>query len=141
MDTGVQLGRRFRALKLWMILRSYGARQLRAHLSRHIALARMFAEQVDNHPDFERLAPVPFSVVCFRWHPKQRHDSDESCDRANAELCDAVNATGEVLLSTTRVRGRLALRVAIGHLRTTEAHVQHAWELLQQHASTITESQ
>ncbi len=69
MDTGVQLGRRFRALKLWMILRMYGARTIREHLARHIDLARQLAGWIDDHPDFERLAPVPLSVVCFRWRP------------------------------------------------------------------------
>src|SRR5262249_33641766 len=69
MDTGVQMGRRFRALKLWMILRSYGARAIRERLAEHIRLAGRFASWVDAHPDFERLAPVPFSVVCFRWNP------------------------------------------------------------------------
>ena len=72
MDTGIQLGRRFRSLKLWMILRSFGARAIREHLARHIALAQQFAAWVDAHPDFERLAPVPFSVVCFRWNPEGR---------------------------------------------------------------------
>src|SRR5207249_123646 len=66
MDTGVQLGRRFRSLKLWMILRSFGARALRARLAEHIRLAQELASWIDAHPDFERLAPVPFSVVCFR---------------------------------------------------------------------------
>ena len=69
MDTGVQLGRRFRALKLWMILRSFGARAIREHLSAHIRLAQELAGWIDAHPDFERMAPVPFSVVCFRWKP------------------------------------------------------------------------
>src|SRR5262249_7247697 len=67
MDTGVQLGRRFRSLKLWMILRSYGAKRLRALLDEHIRLAAELASWIDAHPDFERLAPVPLSVVCFRW--------------------------------------------------------------------------
>src|SRR5207249_2678314 len=67
MDTGIQLGRRFRSLKLWMILRSFGARSIREHLSRHIDLAQQLAGWIDAHPSFERLAPTPFSVVCFRW--------------------------------------------------------------------------
>src|SRR5262245_45016986 len=110
MDTGVQLGRRFRALKLWMILRSFGARGLREHLARHIALAREFASWVDTHPDFERLAPVPFSVVCFRWKPanaaiRLKPDSADTLDQANEALLARVNNTGEVFLSHTRVRG------------------------------------
>lgn len=129
MDTGVQLGRRFRALKLWFVLRSYGARGIREHISRHIELARTFASWVDDHPDFERLAPVPFSVVCFRWNPRGTR-SDADLDRANERLMDRVNRTGEAFLSHTRIDGRLALRMAIGHERTTEDHVRRAWTLL-----------
>jgi aromatic-L-amino-acid decarboxylase len=129
MDTGVQLGRRFRALKLWFVLRSYGARGIREHLSRHIELARTFASWVDDHPDFERLAPVPFSVVCFRWNPRGTR-SDADLDRANERLMDRVNRTGDAFLSHTRIDGRLALRMAIGHERTTEEHVRRAWTLL-----------
>jgi aromatic-L-amino-acid decarboxylase len=135
MDTGVQLGRRFRALKLWIILRSFGAREIREHLSGHIELAQRFAGWVDAHPDFERLAPVPFSVVCFRWKPARSVLPDEELDAANARLVEAVNRTGEVFLSPARVNGRVALRVAIGHLRTREEHVRRAWELLLEHAA------
>ncbi len=135
MDTGIQLGRRFRALKLWMILRSFGARQIRERLADHIHLAQQFASWVDAHPDFERLAPVPFSVVCFRWNPASRSLSEAALDAANDRLMEAVNATGDVFLSHTRVKGRLALRMAIGHLRTTEQHVRRAWDLLRQHAA------
>ncbi|MCC7416605.1 MAG: amino acid decarboxylase [Acidobacteria bacterium] len=133
MDTGFQLGRRFRALKLWMILRSFGARAIRRHLSRHIAIARSFGAWVDAHPDFERVAPVPLSVVCFRWNPSVPAGSGlppEGLDDANERLVDAVNSTGEVFLTHTRLRGRIAIRLAVGHLDTTEAHVRRAWELL-----------
>ena len=122
MDTGIQLGRRFRALKLWMILRHFGAEGLRAHLAEHMRLARRFAEWVDASDRFERVAPVPFSVVCFRL----RGGSDDD----HARLLDAVNATGEVFLSHTKLDGRFVLRLAIGNLHTTERHVARAWELL-----------
>ena len=134
MDTGIQLGRRFRALKLWMILRSFGAREIRAHLARHIHLAQQLASWVDDHPDFERLAPVPFSVVCFRWKPAGVPLSDAELDARNEALVERINRTGEVFFSHTRLRGRLALRIAIGHLRTDESHVRHAWELLMREA-------
>ena len=130
MDTGIQLGRRFRALKLWMILRSFGAREIRAHLATHIDLAQQFAAWVDAHPDFERLAPVPFSVVCFRWNPAGPDRPAAELNAANQRLLDDVNATGEVFLSHTRIGGHIALRVAIGNLKTTERHVRRAWELL-----------
>jgi len=122
MDTGIQLGRRFRALKLWMILRHFGAAGLRAHLAEHMRLARQFAAWVDASDRFERVAPVPFSVVCFRL----RRGSDEE----HARLLDAVNASGDVFLSHTKLDGRFVLRLAIGNLQTTERHVARAWELL-----------
>ena len=141
MDTGVQLGRRFRALKLWMVLRSLGARAIREHLAEHIRLAQVLAGWIDAHPDFERMAPVPFSVVCFRWKPAASSGAvpwnEAALDAANEKLVDVVNQTGEVFLSHTRLRGRIALRIAIGHLRTTEQHVRRAWDLLQQHAEAL----
>jgi aromatic-L-amino-acid decarboxylase len=132
MDTGVQLGRRFRALKLWMVLRSFGARGIREHLTRHIELARLFASWIDGHAEFERLAPVPFSVVCFRWKPDGL--GEREVDRANERLLSALNGTGEVFLSHTRIREHVALRMAIGHLQTRDEHVRRAWALIQAHA-------
>jgi aromatic-L-amino-acid decarboxylase len=131
MDTGIQLGRRFRALKLWFVLRSYGARGVREYVAQTILLAQQLAHWIDDHPDFERLAPVPFSVVCFRWAPRGDTRSPSELDAANEAMLAAVNATGEAFLSHTRINGRLALRIAIGHERTTEAHVQRTWRLVQ----------
>ncbi len=130
MDTGIQLGRRFRSLKLWMILRSFGARTIRDALNGHIQLAQQLAAWVDAHPDFERLAPVPFSVVCFRWKPAGRPMSPENLDAANERLIDMINQNGDVFLSHTKLREGFALRLAIGHLQTTERHVRRAWDLL-----------
>jgi aromatic-L-amino-acid/L-tryptophan decarboxylase len=137
MDTGIQLGRRFRALKLWAVLRHFGAEGIRQALEQHIALARRFAEWVDADPLFERLAPVPFSVVCFRARPPALAAAD-ALDAFNERLIDSVNATGEVFLSHTRVRGAFALRLAVGHLSTTERHVARAWALLREHADQLT---
>ncbi|MGE3276574.1 MAG: aspartate aminotransferase family protein [Vicinamibacterales bacterium] len=132
MDTGVQLGRRFRALKLWMVLRHFGAEGIRRHLAEHMRLARLFADWVDQDPDMDRLAPVPFSVVCFRLHPAHARDTMTEADieALNQRAMDAVNAGGEIFLSHTRLDGRFTLRLAIGHLETTETHVRRAYELL-----------
>ena len=130
MDTGIQLGRRFRALKLWFVLRSFGARGIRDHLARHIELAQHLASWIDADPNFERLAPVPFSVVCFRWKPVATTATEEELDRANERLMNLVNETGEAFISHTRIHGRLALRIAIGHERTREEHVRRIWGLL-----------
>ena len=134
MDTGIQLGRRFRALKLWMVLRHFGAEGLRDRLAEHIRLARLFASWVDASSTFERLAPVPFSVVCFRALPPDGATDEASIDTHNEQLLDAVNRSGEIFVSHTRLHGRFAIRLAIGNLHTTEAHVARAWELLQEHS-------
>ena len=129
MDTGIQLGRRFRALKLWMVLRYFGAAGIRQRLEAHVDLARLFAGWVDNTPGWDRLAPVPFSVVCFR-HRLAGTDDEAALERHNAAIMDAVNASGEAFLSHTKLDGRFVLRLAIGNIRTRERHVRRAWELL-----------
>lgn len=130
MDYTIQLGRRFRALKLWMVLRAFGASGLQEMIRRHIALAQEFASWVDEDPDFERVAPVPFSTVCFRARP--RGVAEEAWDGFNERLLEAVNASGEAYLSHTRLRGRFVLRLAIGHLRTERRHVERCWKLLRE---------
>ena len=134
MDMGIPLGRRFRALKLWMVLRSFGRHGIRSHLARHIDLARQFAGWVDKHPEFTRVAPVPFSVVCFRWTPRAE---DATVNRLNAALLDGVNHSGDVFLSHTVVDGQYVLRLAIGHERTTIAHIARAWALVQEQAQRL----
>ena len=131
MDTGIQLGRRFRALKLWMVMRHFGANGLRARLSEHMRLARLFAAWVDGSVEFERLAPVPFSVVCFRAR------ADHDVDAFNERLLEALNSTGEMFISHTRLHDEYALRLAIGNLRTTEVHVRDAWKLIQEQAKRL----
>lgn len=138
MDTGVQLGRRFRALKLWMVMRHFGADGIRARLAEHMRLARLFASWVDAGPDFERLAPVPFSVVCFRAAPQDT--PGDILDALNERVLEGVNASGEIFISHTRLRGQYVLRLAIGNLHTTETHVRRAWELIQEqmrHAASL----
>ena len=137
MDTGIQLGRRFRSLKLWMILRHFGAARLRSILAEHIRLAHEFAARVDADRDFERLAPVPFAVVCFRANPRALNLTRAELDLFNERLLEAVNGTGEVFLSHTKFNGAFAIRIAIGHLRTTGAHTGRAWELLSQHTAAL----
>jgi aromatic-L-amino-acid decarboxylase len=135
MDTGVQLGRRFRALKLWMVLRHFGAAGVRKHLAEHMRLARLFASWIEGSPDFELLAPVPFSVVCFRAKPAATNEVE--LDGLNERLLARVNSTGEVFLSHTRLNELYTIRLAVGHLRTTELHVRRAWELLKRHLEDL----
>jgi aromatic-L-amino-acid decarboxylase len=131
MDYGVPLGRRFRALKLWFVLRYFGCDGLAARVREHIRIANEFARWVDNHPDFERLAPVPLSTVCFRAHPRGM-DTENQLEQLNERLFNAINRTGEAFVSHTRLRGRYAIRVGVSHLRTEEAHIRRAWEVFQQ---------
>jgi aromatic-L-amino-acid decarboxylase len=132
MDYGPALGRRFRALKLWMVLRYFGREGIAARIREHIRLAREFAGWVDAAPGWERLAPVPFSTVVFRYRPEGV--AEEEADRVNERILERVNASGETFLSHTRVRGRFALRVAVGNLRTTERHLREAWARLREAA-------
>jgi aromatic-L-amino-acid decarboxylase len=136
MDTGVQLGRRFRALKLWMVLRYFGAEGLRARLAEHCRLAQLFASWVDADPHFERVAEVPFSVVCFRSRPAGVSD-EAALATHNQSILDAVNASGDVFLSHTKLRGVYVLRLAVCNIRTTEVHVRRAWDLLREHAARL----
>ena len=135
MDYGLQLGRRFRALKLWFVLRHFGAEGVRKRLRAHIELAQAFASWVRDEPDWEVLAPHPLSVVCFRFAPPGVDKAQ--LDALNARLLQAVNATGEVFLSHTKVDGRYALRLAIGNIRTQPSDVKHAWDLLRQEIQTL----
>jgi aromatic-L-amino-acid decarboxylase len=137
MDTGVQLGRRFRALKLWMVLRDFGAQRLREILREHIRLAQQFARHVDAHADFERFAPTPFATVCFRANPRGVTLTPAELDRLNECVLDRVNASGEVFLSHTRLTGAFAIRISIGHLRTSAVHTDRAWELLVEHTAAL----
>lgn len=128
MDYGPQLGRRFRALKLWFVFRYFGVDGLAARLRQHLQLAQEFAQWVDASPDFERLAPTPFSLVCFRAKPRQLLSG--AVVEVNEQLLDTVNRRGKVFLSHTKLDGKFALRLAIGNLRTTREHVRLAWSEL-----------
>lgn len=135
MDYGLQLGRRFRALKLWFVLRHWGAEGIRARLREHVALAQRFAAWVDEAPNWEILAPHPLSVVCFRYRPAGLAEAE--LERINAALLEAANATGEIFISHTKIDGRFALRLAIGNQRTTQSDVEAAWAILKSRAGEI----
>jgi aromatic-L-amino-acid/L-tryptophan decarboxylase len=128
-----QLGRRFRALKLWVQLRWFGLDGLRRRMERHIAMAQAFAGWLDADPAWERVASVPFSTVCFRWNPGTGQ-SDDELDTRNAAIMDAVNRSGEVFLSHTRLDDRYVIRLSVGNIRTEPRHVERAWELLREAA-------
>jgi aromatic-L-amino-acid decarboxylase len=134
MDYGIALGRRFRALKLWFVIRNFGVEGLRSLIREHIRLACRLAEWIDADAEFERLADGQFSTVVFRHRPSGM--APERLNEHNARILEAVNATREVYLSHTRVRGSYALRVAIGNIHTTEVHVRRAFDLVKEAGRT-----
>jgi aromatic-L-amino-acid/L-tryptophan decarboxylase len=131
-DWGIQLGRRFRALKLWFVIRSYGVEGLRALIRRHVALARELAGWVEADPDFELIAPVQFGLVCFRYHPAGK--SEEELDRLNARMLAAVNAGRARHLTHTRLGGRYVVRMVVGQRSTEREDVVAAWESVREAA-------
>ncbi len=130
MDYGIALGRRFRALKLWFVLRYFGAEGLRRRIREHIRIANAFATWVDREPAWETLAPVPFSTVAFRYASAGQSGPEQ--DTQNLAILERVNASGGVFISHTRLRSRVALRLTVGNLRTTEEHVRRTWSILRE---------
>ncbi|MCC7497113.1 MAG: aminotransferase class V-fold PLP-dependent enzyme [Bryobacterales bacterium] len=128
MNYGIQLGRRFRALKLWFVLRSLGREGVSALLRGQIRMAAELAARVEAHPRFELAAPAPFSVVCLRY---------KGTDEQNRRLLEMVNRTHEAYLSHTVLRGRYVIRIAIGNMATSAEDINHAWELLQKTAANL----
>jgi aromatic-L-amino-acid decarboxylase len=129
MEYGVSLGRRFRALKLWMVIRSFGVEGIAARIREHVRLAALFRSWIEADEAFEVAAPTPLSVVCFR--ARFPGAPPPEADVLNQALLEAVNASGEVYLSDTKLHGRTVLRVAVGNIQTEERHLRRALELLQ----------
>jgi aromatic-L-amino-acid decarboxylase len=134
-DWGIPLGRRFRALKLWFVIRSYGLEGIQAMVREHLRLARLFEALVRSEPGFEVLAPVNLSLVCFRWNDGRR--SEEELAALNQKLLDKVNASGRVYLTHTSLRGKYTIRLVVGQRTTEERHVRLAWELLTSEAEKL----
>ncbi len=134
MEYSIPLGRRFRALKLWYVLRTLGSDRIISILREHIRLAGLLADWVDKSADFQRVAPVHFSLVCLHYCPAGA--SDEEAAEMSERLLEAVNASGEFLLSHARLDGCFVIRVAIGNIRTSEVHIRRLWELMQGLASS-----
>jgi aromatic-L-amino-acid decarboxylase len=133
-DWGIQLGRRFRALKLWFVIRSYGVEGLQAILREHLRLAQLFKSWVEEDGRFELVAPVPLSLVCFRLNDGR---GEAPLDELNKKLLERINATGAVYLTHTSLRGRYVLRLVIGQRTTKERHVRAAWELIKKEAEEL----
>jgi aromatic-L-amino-acid decarboxylase len=139
-DWGIQLGRRFRALKLWFVIRSYGLEGLQALVRKHVALARELAEWIEGTPGFELMAPVPFGLVCFRYNPPELAGDETRIDALNQELLARVNATRRMHLTHTRLAGRFVIRLVVGQRQTEREHVEQAWSLMQEGARSAVSS-
>ncbi|MBN1939853.1 MAG: aspartate aminotransferase family protein [Candidatus Aminicenantes bacterium] len=133
-DWGLPLGRRFRALKLWFVIRSYGVEGLQAFVREHQRLARLLKGWIEEDPRFNVLAPVPFGLVCFRWNDGR---SEDALTEFNRELLNRLNASGAVGLSHTVLDGTFSLRLVVGSRLTEERHVRRAWELIRKTAAEI----
>jgi len=138
MDYGPQLGRRFRAIKFWFVMRYFGRDGLAARIREHVRLAKEFRSWVERDPNWEILAPTHFSLVCFRARLAGSDISGEDEGRLNEQLLEEVNRRGRIYLSHTKLRGKFALRLAIGNIRTAEEHVRLAWDELRAALERVT---
>ncbi len=129
MDYGIQLGRRFRSLKPWFIIRYFGVEGLQKRIREHIRLAKLFAGWIEDNREFELISPVEFGVVCFRAVP-EKINSQEALDAFNKNLLERINQTGKLFLSHTKLDGKYVIRICISGLRTQEEHVKKAWNLI-----------
>ena len=132
-DWGIPLGRRFRALKLWFVIREMGVEGIQEKIRKHIALGKWLAEQVNTHEHFELLAPVPLNTVCFRF----KNASPEKLDDINKAIMNSVNATGKLFFTQTTINGMFTLRLAFGNTNLEAYHVENAWKLIQEKAVVV----
>jgi len=128
MDYGIQLGRRFRSLKLWFIIRYFGVEGLVSRIKAHIELAQEIAKWIDDEKDFERMAPVPFSTICFRYNPGNK--PDDELNKLNEKLLEDINASGKIFLSHTKLNGKFVIRLTIGSIRHERKHILEAREVI-----------
>ncbi len=135
MDYGIQLGRRFRALKAWMALRAFGREGLKSRIREHCRLACLFAEWIEREPYYSIVAPVTMAVVCFRFEP--RGVSVERCDALNERIVEAVNASGDAYLTHTTLCGWRAMRIGVGNVLTTERHLGHVWHRIKEEVARL----
>lgn len=129
-DWGIPLGRRFRALKLWFVIRSYGIDGIKERISDHISMTRELGNKIDEHPDFEQLAPLTFNMICFRYHPSYISDKSE-LNTLNEKLLFTLNETGKVYLTHTKINDQYTIRMVIGQTYVQQHHVDKAWNLIQ----------
>jgi aromatic-L-amino-acid decarboxylase len=135
-DWGLQLGRRFRALKLWFVIRNFGVEGLQQKIKFHIGLADQLRQEIEESPEFELLAPVPLNTLCFRYHPPSINDNQE-LNRLNEELLHRLNETGKLYMTHTKLDEKYTLRLVTGQTYTQKKHVDKAWQLIQKEAQEL----
>lgn len=140
MDYGVQLGRRFRSLKLWFVIRYFGTEGIISILREHLRLAKLFSEWIEAHPKFEKIAQVNFGVVCFRFHPADINDEGR-LNELNEKLLHIINESGKLFISHSKIDGKYFIRVSISGLRTEEKNVRNAWILIRKESERLVRSE
>src|SRR5712691_9328606 len=133
MDYGVQLGRRFRALKAWMVWRTFGREGIAARIRDHLRLANLLADWIKTDNRFELAAPVVMGVVCFRFVAAD----DDKIDMLNSEIVERINASGRAYLTQSKLHGRTVMRIGLGNILTTEQHLRNVWELIEKTAAEL----
>ncbi len=135
-DWGVPLGRRFRALKLWFVIRSYGVEGLQEKIRSHVQMAQALAKKIDAHEDFELLAPVPLNTICFRYKPSGIDNIDQ-LNKKNEILLDRLNQTGNLYMTHTKLKGAYTLRFVVGQTYVEQKHVDTGWKIIQETAISV----
>lgn len=136
-DWGIPLGRRFRALKLWFVMRNYGVTGMQEMLRNHIAYGQWLKEEIEQTPGFELLAPVPLNLVCFRLKPAGIND-ERTLDELNTRLLQSLNSSGKILLTQTRLNGKYCIRFVAGNAETRKADVETGWNFIKEQAAILT---
>ena len=137
-DWGIPLGRRFRALKLWFVMRSFGTEGLQNKIRHHIRLAQDLTNKIEQHKEFELLAPVPLNTICFRFHPPYISD-EQKLDELNEKLLNQIQESGKVFLTHTKLEGRYTIRIVLGNTNLEHRHVEKAWQFIQDRAGNLIE--
>ena len=135
-DWGIPLGRRFRALKLWFVIRSYGVEGLRKVINQHIEIGRWLKDEIEKEEDFELLAPVPLNLVCFRYRPKGLKN-ESGLNEINKTLLEGLNQTGNIFLTQTKLHDKYTIRLVSGNGNTSLEAVAKGWEAIKNHARKI----
>jgi aromatic-L-amino-acid decarboxylase len=144
MDYGIQLGRRFRAIKAWMVFRTFGRAEMAARIQDHMRLVNLLADWIKADKRFELAAPVVMPVICFRFigHNESSRRSAakadvSTIDAVNSEIVERINKSGRAYLNQTKLRGKTVIRIGLGNVLTTEKHVRKGWELIQKTAEEV----